>query len=60
MTRLMTTDLFALAVTLQTIGVPARSVLGWQAGLRTDLVSSTRVGLVELLLREGDVAIDRA
>lgn len=30
-----------------------------EGGLRTDLVSSTRVGLVELVLREGDVIEDR-
>ncbi len=29
-------------------------------GLRTDLVASTRVGLVELVLREGDVVEDRS
>lgn len=31
-----------------------------EEGLRTDLVASTRVGLVELVLREGDVAEDRS
>lgn len=30
------------------------------AGLRTDLVTSTRIGLVELVLREGDEVEDRA
>lgn len=29
-------------------------------GIRTDLVSSTRIGLAELLLREGDVVEDRS
>ncbi len=30
-----------------------------EGGLRPDLVTSTRIGLVELLLREGDVVEDR-
>jgi hypothetical protein len=30
------------------------------AGLPTDLVSSTRIGLVELVLREGDEVVDRS
>jgi hypothetical protein len=30
-----------------------------ESGVRTDLVASTRIGLVELVLREGDVVIDR-
>ena len=30
-----------------------------ESGVRTDLVASTRIGLVELVLREGDVVVDR-
>lgn len=31
-----------------------------EGGVRTDLVSSTRIGLVELVLRDGDEVVDRA
>jgi hypothetical protein len=30
-----------------------------EGGIRPDLVTSTRIGLVELVLREGDVVVDR-
>lgn len=30
-----------------------------EVGVRTDLVASTRIGLVELVLRDGDVVVDR-
>ncbi|MDP2313562.1 MAG: hypothetical protein Q8P41_11700 [Pseudomonadota bacterium] len=30
-----------------------------ESGVRTDLVASSRIGLVELVLREGDVVVDR-
>jgi hypothetical protein len=31
-----------------------------ETGVRTDLVASTRIGLVELVLRDEDVVVDRA